>query len=151
MNTESGRVRFAFRLFLKPHTFYLLPRIYSHYRLPCAFLHFSACIFYFAWIRGSAERCKGLSNVFLISVMTNRLSFSPRGRAWAQWNIPCCSRKSVGFYSLKHYSFNYSFIRGKFVENAAYPPPTHVRVEGKQERGERHHIEIPEHVFMEMK
>ena len=38
-------------------------------------------------------------------------------------------------------------VRGKH----GVPPPTHVRVEGKQGPGERHHIQIPEHVFAEMK
>jgi hypothetical protein len=78
-------------------------------------------IFYLTWLRSIAHHYKGLSEAFLISLLTNRRSFSLTRRAWALWNIPCCSRKSVAFYSLKHYSFNYSFIRGKFVENMAYP------------------------------
>ena len=38
-------------------------------------------------------------------------------------------------------------VRGKH----GVPPRTLVRVEGKQQPGERHHIQIPEHVFIEMK
>ena len=58
----------------------------------------------------------------------------------------------MAFYSLKHYSFNYSFICGKFVENMAYSP--HLHMSGwKGNKGPERDItfKIPEHVFVEVK
>lgn len=93
--------------------------------------------------RSIVQHCEGLSNCFHIRVMTDRVSFSAPEGVWALWNIPCRSKKSLAFYSLKHYSFSYLFIRGKFVENMAHPAPTHVRAGGKQEPHGTHHIQVP--------